>query len=55
MIWFEASLKALPFIGEERLTEQRKLIEEDYLPKAETSVACLAEEVIGFKIGRAHV
>lgn len=37
-IWFEASLKAHPFIGEARLTEQRKLIEEEYLPKAETSV-----------------
>lgn len=47
-IWFEASLKAHPFIGEARLTEQRKLIEEEYLPKAETSVACLDGEAIGF-------
>ncbi|MCD1620504.1 GNAT family N-acetyltransferase [Salipiger manganoxidans] len=48
VIWFEGSLKAHPFIGEKRLTEQRKLIEEDYLPKAETSVACLGGEVVGF-------
>ena len=47
-IWFDASLKAHPFIGEKRLTEQRKLIEEDYLPKAETSVACLGGEPVGF-------
>ncbi|WP_116083794.1 GNAT family N-acetyltransferase [Tropicimonas sp. IMCC34011] len=47
-IWFEASLEAHPFIGEERLTEQRKLIEEAYLPKAETFVACLGGEAVGF-------
>ncbi|MCB5410499.1 GNAT family N-acetyltransferase [Pseudogemmobacter faecipullorum] len=47
-IWFEASLKAHPFIGEARLTEQRKLIEDEYLPKAETSVAYLDGEVVGF-------
>ncbi|WP_108262504.1 GNAT family N-acetyltransferase [Mangrovicoccus ximenensis] len=47
-IWFDASLKAHPFIGEKRLTEQRKLIEEEYLPKAETSVACLDGEAVGF-------
>lgn len=47
-IWFEASLKAHPFIGEVRLTEQRKLIEEEYLPKAETSVADLGGEPVGF-------
>ena len=47
-IWFEASLKAHPFIGEPRLIEQRRLIEEEYLPKAETSVACLEGEVVGF-------
>lgn len=47
-IWFEASIKAHPFIGEARLTEQRRLIEEEYLPKAETSVACLEEEAVGF-------
>lgn len=47
-IWFAASLRAHPFIGEKRLTEQRRLIEEEYLPKAETSVACLDGEAVGF-------
>ena len=47
-IWFEASMKAHPFIGEPRLIEQRRLIEEEYLPKAETSVACLDGEAVGF-------
>ncbi|MGZ9811229.1 GNAT family N-acetyltransferase [Pseudoroseicyclus sp. H15] len=47
-IWFEASLRAHPFIGEKRLTKQRRLIEDEYLPKAETSVACLAEGPVGF-------
>ncbi len=47
-IWFEASLKAHSFIGEPRLIEQRQMIEEEYLPNAETSVACLNQEVVGF-------
>ncbi|GAA4216488.1 putative acetyltransferase [Sagittula marina] len=47
-IWFDASLKAHPFIGETRLTEQRRLIEERYLPEAETSVACLDGDAVGF-------
>ncbi|WP_323008809.1 GNAT family N-acetyltransferase [Paracoccus sp. (in: a-proteobacteria)] len=47
-IWFEASLKAHPFIGEPRLLEQRRVIEEKYFPKAETWVACHAGEAIGF-------
>lgn len=47
-IWLAASLKAHPFIGETRLLEQRRLIEEDYLPKAETWVACHKGEAIGF-------
>ncbi len=47
-IWFDASLKAHPFIGEPRLVEQRRLIEEEYFPKAETSVACLDGEAVGF-------
>lgn len=47
-IWFEASMKAHPFIGEKRLIEQRGLIEGEYLPKAETSVACLGGEAVGF-------
>lgn len=47
-IWFEASMRAHPFIGERRLIEQRGLIEGEYLPKAETSVACLDGEAVGF-------
>lgn len=47
-IWFDASIKAHPFIGEPRLVEQRKLIEEEYLPKAETWVACDEGESVGF-------
>jgi len=47
-IWLDASLKAHPFIGESRLLEQRRLIEEEYLPKAETWVACHASQAIGF-------
>jgi ribosomal protein S18 acetylase RimI-like enzyme len=47
-IWFDASLKAHPFIGEARLVGQRRLVEEEYLPKAETWVACLDGEAIGF-------
>ncbi len=47
-IWLAASLKAHPFIGESRLTEQRRLIETVYLPKAETWVACEDGTPIGF-------
>jgi ribosomal protein S18 acetylase RimI-like enzyme len=47
-IWFEASLLAHPFIGEERLREQRILIETKYLPDAETWVACRDDEPVGF-------
>lgn len=47
-IWFAASLLAHPFIGEERLREQRVLIETKYLPEAETFVACRAGEPVGF-------
>lgn len=47
-IWFSASLKAHPFIGEPKLVEQRQLIETEYLPKAETWVACSNQEAIGF-------
>lgn len=47
-IWLDASLKAHSFIGEARLLEQRRLIEEEYLPKAETWVACHAGEPVGF-------
>lgn len=47
-IWYDASVKAHPFIGEVRLAEQRLLVEEQYLPKAETWVACYQGEAIGF-------
>lgn len=47
-IWFEASLLAHPFIGEQRLGEQRVLIEEKYLPNSETWVACLEGAPVGF-------
>ncbi|ABA78189.1 GNAT family N-acetyltransferase [Rhodobacter sphaeroides] len=47
-IWFDASMAAHPFIGEARLVEQRQLIEEDYLPTAETWVACHEREAVGF-------
>lgn len=47
-IWFEASLLAHPFIGEERLREQRILIETKYLPDAETWIACRDGEPVGF-------
>lgn len=47
-IWFDASLRAHPFIGEPRLVEQRSLIEKDYFPTAETWVACHNGEALGF-------
>lgn len=47
-IWFDASLRAHPFIGEERLREQRAEVETIYLPMAETWVACHGEETVGF-------
>ena len=47
-IWLAASLKAHPFLGERRLLEQQRLIEEQYLPVAETWVACRLGEPVGF-------
>ncbi|WP_342773410.1 GNAT family N-acetyltransferase [Pelagibacterium montanilacus] len=47
-IWLDASLLAHHFIGENRLHEQRTLIEDQYLPNAETWVACLGEQPSGF-------
>lgn len=47
-LWLAASLDAHAFIGEERLREQRGLIEAEYLPKAETWVACLDATPVGF-------
>ena len=47
-IWFDASLIAHPFIGRQRLLEQRQLIEEKYLPNSETWVAWQANVPLGF-------
>lgn len=47
-IWLDASRIAHPFIGERRLLEQRLLIEEQYLPRAETWVASLGRQPVGF-------
>lgn len=47
-IWFEASLLAQPFIGTQRLLQQRNLIENQYLPNAETWVACQNDHPCGF-------
>lgn len=47
-IWFDASLKAHPFIGRQRLLEQRDMIEQKYLPNSETWVACRSGEPLGF-------
>lgn len=47
-IWLEASLNAHPFLGRQRLLEQQKLIENIYLPQAETWVACSGDEPVGF-------
>ncbi len=47
-IWFDASLRAHAFIGEERLREQRIMVETIYFPTAETWVACHHAEPVGF-------
>ena len=47
-IWLDASLLAHSFIGEKRLLEQRTLIEDQYLPNAETWVACIDDQPCGF-------
>ena len=47
-IWLDASLLAHPFIGRQRLQDQRTLIEEQYLPNAETWVACDDDQPCGF-------
>lgn len=39
-IWFAASMQAHGFLGAERLAAQRRLVEEVYLPRAETWLAC---------------
>lgn len=47
-IWLEASLIAHPFIGRQRLLEQRLIIEDKYLPNSETWVACQENKALGF-------
>ena len=47
-IWLDASLIAHSFIGEQTLFEQRKLIEDQYLPNAETWLACINDQPCGF-------
>ncbi|KVN88577.1 acetyltransferase [Burkholderia ubonensis] len=47
-IWFEASMHAHPFLGEPRLREQQALIENVYLPGAETWVAWCDGAPAGF-------
>lgn len=47
-IWFDASVEAHAFLGEERLAEQRELIETLYLPSAESYVAYDEMGALGF-------
>lgn len=47
-IWHSASSLAHHFLGEDKLLEHRALVSEVYLPKAETWVACLDGNPVGF-------
>ncbi|SDT97961.1 GNAT family N-acetyltransferase [Stappia sp. ES.058] len=47
-IWLDASLLAHAFVGRQRLREQRVRIETEYLPNAETWVACRGDGPVGF-------
>ncbi len=47
-IWLEASLIAHSFIGEQRLRDQQALVENRYLPTAESWVACIGDTPAGF-------
>lgn len=47
-IWLEASLDAHAFLGSELIREQQALVEEQYLPNAETWVACHMGQPVGF-------
>ncbi|MEJ5020794.1 GNAT family N-acetyltransferase [Ochrobactrum vermis] len=47
-IWYRASLEAHSFLGEGRLQDQRQLIEDVYLEKAETWVATIDDSPVGF-------
>ena len=47
-IWYRASLEAHAFLGKDLLRDQQKLIEDVYLEKAETWVAVINGEPVGF-------
>jgi len=47
-IWWRASLAAHPFLGETLLRQHRKLVEQKYLPQAETYLAEIAGRPAGF-------
>jgi len=47
-IWRAASAKGHPFFTSEELDAQAQLVREVYLPKAETWVAVLEDEPVGF-------
>ncbi len=47
-IWFDASSQVHAFLGEQRIREQRTLIEDTYLQESETWVACRAGLPVGF-------
>jgi len=47
-IWFEASRQVHAFLGDDRLREQRELVESVYLPESDTWVATCNGEPVGF-------
>ncbi|OKO84992.1 GNAT family N-acetyltransferase [Bradyrhizobium sp. AS23.2] len=47
-IWFEASRRVHSFLGDDRLRNQRKLVESVYLPESETWVATCNGAPVGF-------
>lgn len=47
-IWFQASLTAHAFLGEELLLEQKEIVENNYLEQAETWVVLSDGKIIGF-------
>ena len=46
--WYEASLVAHPFLGDEFLARERVLIAEQWLPSADTMVSVVDGRVVGF-------
>ncbi len=46
-VWYSASLKAHPFLSEEFLETERRLIAEEWLPASETFVFEFDERVVG--------